>query len=251
MKITFLGTSHGFCEKNQFCSSAVVTVGGRHYIIDAGAPITGLLKTYGMAYTDVAGIFITHSHSDHYMGLMEFIDQIEDFDQYKDVHVNIHVPPEFPYKKINTFLFDNEDGKNRVTGRRIDFVTYPDGVIFDDGNVKITSIPVSHIKNAHSFLVEAEGKKVLFSGDLATDFPDYPTILTEGDGVDLLVLEAAHSRYDKAQNMELFRRTKTRRMIINHRYVLFNTDEMIAKAVSFVGGKYPVDLAFDGMTTEI
>ncbi len=55
MKITFLGTSHGFCEKNQFCSSAVVTVGGRHYIIDAGAPITGLLKTYGMAYTDIAG----------------------------------------------------------------------------------------------------------------------------------------------------------------------------------------------------
>ena len=38
MKISFLGTSHGITEKNQFCSSALVSTGGKHYLVDAGAP---------------------------------------------------------------------------------------------------------------------------------------------------------------------------------------------------------------------
>ena len=44
MKITFLGTSHGITEKNQFCSSALVSTGGKHYLVDAGAPVLTLLK---------------------------------------------------------------------------------------------------------------------------------------------------------------------------------------------------------------
>ena len=261
MKITFLGTSHGMCEKGQFCSSAAVTVGDRSYIIDAGAPIMCLLKNYDIPYTSVGGIFITHSHQDHYMGLVEFIGQIEDFDRFKDVRIKVHVPPEFPSKSINTFLFGNLEGIFRPvpggcrtdendTGRRVDFVTYPDGMIFDDGRMKITSIPVRHTEHAHSFLLEAEGKRVLFTGDLLTDFADYPEILTEG-GVDLLIIEAAHTRLNKKQNIELFRRTKTKMMTVTHRNALLNTDEIIAEVTSALSDLYPVDLAFDGRVIEL
>ncbi len=260
MKITFLGTSHGYCEKGHFCSSAAVTVGERSYLIDAGAPIMGLLVNHDIPYTSLGGIFITHSHQDHYMGLVEFIGQIEDFERYKDVDVTVHVPPEFPSGQINTFLFGNPEGKFRpVPGgcrkdpndmrRRVNFVTYPDGVIFDDGNVKITAIPVSHCPHAHSFLFEAEGKKILFSGDLQTDFTDYPAVLTEGDGVDLLIIEAAHSKLDKPENVELFKKTKTKHMIVSHRNPLLNTDEVVGKVIDAVD--YPVDFAFDGRVVEL
>ena len=184
MKITFLGTSHGFNEPGRFCSSAVVTVDGKHYVIDAGAPIMGLLPSRGFSYSAVAGIFITHNHSDHFLGLVEFIRQIEGFGEFEGIHVNVHVPEEFPSAAINIFNFGDPAGKpvplpggahtRKDPGRRIDFITYPDpeSVIFDDGKVKITAIPNMHIAHSHSFLIEAEGKRVVFSGDLKRDFPD-------------------------------------------------------------------------------
>ena len=63
MKITFVGTSHGIAEKDRYCSCTVVTVKGKHYVIDAGAPIYDLLQRYGFRFEDVAGIFITHTHN--------------------------------------------------------------------------------------------------------------------------------------------------------------------------------------------
>ena len=83
MKIRFLGTSHGIAEKNQFCSSALISIGDKHYVIDAGAPLMTLLKNHDVAYEDVQGIFITHTHSDHFMGLVEFTYQINNIDQWK------------------------------------------------------------------------------------------------------------------------------------------------------------------------
>lgn len=263
MKITFLGTSHGYCEKNRFCSSAAVTVRDRTYVIDAGAPIMCLLKTYDIPYTSVHGIFITHAHQDHYGGLVEFINQIEGFNEYSDVHIHISVPPEFPYQRINTYLFGNPEGKIRAipggsrqdvqgsAGRRITFGTYPDGIVYYDNVMKITSIPVEHMPNAHAFLLEAEGKRVLFTGDLKRDFPDYPAVLTEGDGVDLVIIEAAHSRMNKPENIELFRKTKTKQMIVTHRNPGYNTDAVIADMTAALADLFPVTDAYDGMTVEL
>ena len=45
MKITFLGTSHGYAEANRFQSSALVEVRGKSYIIDAGAPVEYQMAT--------------------------------------------------------------------------------------------------------------------------------------------------------------------------------------------------------------
>ena len=84
MKITFLGTSHGITEKNQFCSSALVSTGGKHYLVDAGAPVLTLLKNHDIPLTDVAGVFITHSHHDHFMGLCTLTQQINEFPQIAD-----------------------------------------------------------------------------------------------------------------------------------------------------------------------
>ena len=267
MKITFLGTSHGFNEPGRFCSSAVVTVDGKHYVIDAGAPIMGLLPTRGFSYSAVAGIFITHNHSDHFLGLVEFIRQIEGFGEFEGIHVNVHVPEEFPSAAINVFNFGDPAGKpvplpggahtRKDPGRRIDFITYPDpeSVIFDDGKVKITAIPNMHIAHSHSFLIEAEGKRVVFSGDMKRDFPDYPAVLTEpgaaGGRVNLFVVEGAHTRLCKPEIIEIFRRTRTQRLIVSHVNYAFNTEEMIGSMRDAVADLYPVDEAFDGMVVKI
>ncbi len=258
MKITFLGTSHGITEKNQFCSSALISTGGKHYLIDAGAPVLTLLKNHDIPLTDVAGVFITHSHHDHFIGLAVLTQQINEFHQFSDVSFPVYVPDAEDYHRMFHFLFGDPAFKGRLEYRVYGGLTDPFGdrdrresaVIFDDGNLRVTAIPVQHFQNAHAFLLEAEGRRVVFTGDLATDMPDYPTVITKTN-VDLVVTEGAHTRLNKPEIMALLKSSRTKTLIISHRYDQFNTDEMVAELMEYTKDAFETVLAFDGMILDI
>ena len=108
MKITFLGTSHGITEKDRFTSSTLISVAGKNYLVDAGAPIMKLLQEQDVGFDTLGGIFITHSHPDHYMGLVEFTHQIEAFARFKGIKVKITAPELFPFEEMQRFLFGEE-----------------------------------------------------------------------------------------------------------------------------------------------
>lgn len=245
MKITFLGTSHGIAEKNQFCSSTLITIGKKYYLIDAGAPIMTLLKNHDVAYEDIRGIFITHSHEDHFMGLVEFTFQINNFNCFKHVHIPVYVPDAQRYHEMFRFLF----GKEEFTGR-LEYQVYDDGVIFDDGILKVTSIPVGHYVNAHAFLLEAEGKKVVFTGDLKDDLSDYPKVILERD-CDLVVMEGAHNTLDDDHIIGVLKQSQCRKMLINHCYGVRNTLKVLKNFKEKIADKFEVDFAYDAMCIEL
>ena len=265
MKIRFLGTSHGYNEAGRFCSSAVVSCGGKHYVIDAGAPIMGLLPTYGYSYSDIGGIFITHTHQDHYGGLVEFTNQIEGFGRFSDIRVSVYVPPEFPVERLMIYLFGNPYGRDKpIPGasagpgpcvKRVEYIHYQqeEGVIFSDDNVKITAFPTMHCSHSHAFLVEGDGKRVMFSGDLKSGFTDYPALLTDdkSDYCDVLVIEGAHTRLNSPEAVELFRRSRIRRAVVNHLYRRLNSETVIDEMRQEVADLFPVDEAYDGMEFEV
>ena len=117
MKIIFAGTSHGVPEKNAFCSSTFLSVGGNTYIIDAGAPVSGLLRNYDLPHASVKGVFVTHFHGDHMAGLAEFCDQITWY--FKDCKPQIFLPEQdavdLLHHWIKVVLPDNEDHLNLNT----------------------------------------------------------------------------------------------------------------------------------------
>lgn len=258
MKITFLGTSHGITEKNQFCSSALISTGGKHYLVDAGAPVLTLLKNHDVPLADVAGVFITHSHHDHYLGLVTLTQQINEFHQFSDVSFPVYVPDAEDYHGMFQFIFGSPDFRGRLEYVVYGSMTDPFGdracrvsaVIFDDGNLKVTAIPVDHYKNAHAFLLEAEGKRVVFTGDLMADMPDYPAVIAETD-MDLVVTEGAHTKLNKPEVMALLKSSRTKKLIISHRYDQVNSDEMVAELVEYTKDKFETVLAFDGMVLDV
>lgn len=260
MKITFLGTSHGITERDRFTSSTLVTVNDKNYLIDAGAPIMKLLQVYGVEFNTLSDVFITHSHADHYLGLVEFTNQIESFKQFEGVRVKIHGPELFPYDAMRTFLFGDGDlhsfrlGGNRHetdnTESRISFEKYSEGEIFNDGTLKVTAFKTKHFADSHSLLVEAEGKKILFTGDLRHDLLDFPKAAVE-NGVDLLIMEGAHAHLNSEKFIEFFASIPTKQMLINHIYYGMNSDSDLEEFKNSLAENFEVTPAFDGFSVEL
>ena len=123
-------------------------------------------------------------------------------------------------------------------------------MIFDDGNLKVTAIPVGHIPNAHAFMLEAEGKRVFFAGDLLGDLSDYPKEIHEKES-DLVVMEAAHCKLMLDESVKVLKPSKTDRMVITHRSFVQNPTDEFEIFREKIGDSFEILEAYDGMTLEI
>ena len=245
MKITFLGTSHGKPEKNRFCTSTVITVAGKHYIIDAGAPIMDLLQRYEFAFEDIAGIFITHTHLDHIAGLPLFTQAMNSPLRYFDISIPAFIPEAERCHEMFRFIYGAPEFKGRVH-----YQVYEEGRIFEDEHVRITSIRTQHNECSYAFVIEAEGKRVVFTGDLRKDLSDYPAVILESEKpLDLVVMEAAHQLYDQDYVGNVLKNSRTQRMLIHHVAEHRNPLSCIQSTIEKF--TFPAEVAYDGMTVEL
>lgn len=237
MKLLFVGTSHGIPERDRFCTSTFLQTHGRLYIIDAGAPISPLIKKYGFEHKDVKAIFVSHLHGDHFEGLPEFCDQIGWF--YTNSNPKFLLPDDRGVYLLSTWV-----NTMRPDTRALDFNTYSPGVIYEDECIRVSAIPTKHIQNAYSFLVEAEGKKLFFTGDMSNDFPEYSELLGS-ERYDLVVCEGAHSRYDTCADS--IAATNTSKMVVNH------IAPRMLESIRQFGETSPFEfiVSYDGMELEI
>lgn len=191
MKLTFLGTSHGHPGKNRFSSSVMVEIGEKIYIVDAGAPVSEMLFQRGISFDKVEAIFITHCHSDHVNGL-PFFASLADSHVFPDCHTGIYIPDDV-YREALEKTIEADKGRRLV---RVRCNIYSDGAFFDDRTVKMTAIPNRHMEaqngKSYSFVFEAEGKSILFTGDLTHKMDDFPKIAFEKH-FDCTVSECAHA----------------------------------------------------------
>ncbi len=233
MKIKLIGTSHGLPEKDRFCSCSVITVNGSHYVIDAGVSLFSALLHNDYVCEDVKGIFITHMHADHSSGLVEFVDLMSW--AKKLVRPEIFVPT-VAGKLAIQMLANAMD-----SGSEIEMKVYSEGTVFEDENIKVTAFRTAHGASTFGFLVEAEGKKVYFTGDMKGDISDMPEFVYD-DETNLIICESAHNCLPKLA--EKFNVMKTDRIVINHIAPKHSIAEF-EEAKPLINK--PFDLAFDGM----
>jgi len=183
MKFTFLGTSHGVPEANRKCSCIMIEVDENIYFVDMGTPAIDELRKRGKSIDAVKGIFITHMHGDHTDGLIQFIDLITWY--FKTPDPVVVLPDLEAGRVINDWLNVTINGKEKD----IQYREAKAGVVFDDGVLKVTAIPTQHCPGSHAYVLEAEGKTVLCTGDLANPGRDFPYVDKE---LDLMICESAH-----------------------------------------------------------
>lgn len=243
MKITFFGASHGVPEANRKCSCTLVEAGGRKYLIDAGTdPVDELVKR-GIGPEEICAVFITHLHGDHADGLVHFTDLLSWY--YKTASPEFYVPKKETREALIPWL-----SLLGVTLREdLAFHEIREGVFYDDGVLRVTALRTGHIDVSYAFVLEAEGKTVLFTGDMKHEtgpVDDYARY-AQKYVFDLAVAECAH--FDAMLYEPSLRKNPPKRFCFNHYSPRFEGScWQLRDSVSDV---VPVLFATDGLELEV
>lgn len=205
MRITVVGSGHGVPEPHRKFTCFLIEIGEKLYFVDMGAPGIDALVDRGLKPEAVEAVFITHKHGDHADGLISFMDLISWY--YKTCDPQIYLPDMKMVDAINAWL----DVTMAPLKREIKFRTIEAGEIYNDGTLKVTAIATKHCPDSYAFLFEAEGKRVLFGGDLKKPEIDFPYV----DGpIDLMFCEAAH--FYPIEYIPAFEKMELKKVSISH-----------------------------------
>ena len=198
-------------------------------------------------------VFITHYHMDHVGEYMKVKKKIPIYigEQAKDIFMI--------YQKRM-----NEPRIKQVTKEHIDrlktFKTFESNSPIVVGDFKVTPIRVDHSAyDSYMFLIEAEGKRILHTGDFRTHGPigkDIPNLLKEVNKVDVLICEhTTLSRTDETFMSEEMLQKEAVNLIKDNKYVFImcastNIDRIASfyhankKAGNklFIGDDYQIDI---------
>lgn len=204
MKISILGSCSGtepFAGRHH--TAFALELNERLYWFDAGETCSHTAHTMGLDLLRVSEIFISHPHMDHVGGLCNLLWTIrkltkvrKEDPKFGDVHV--YMPNMKTWEGVLSILENSEGNYENAYKTLAHPIT--DGILLDTPEIRVTALHNLHLKKiqsppwqSFSFLIEAEGKRIVYSGDVK-DLSELSTWLR--DGCDLLLMETGHHHPD-------------------------------------------------------
>jgi len=215
LEVLLLGTGFPRPDPQRAGPSTAVVIGDKWFVVDAGRATTMRIAGTDLQYANLRAVFLTHLHSDHTAGLPDLFDTSWQFGR-KTVPLQLYGPP--GTKKLARAMLDffAEDihvrrdlmEKHPAAGATIDTHIVREGVVYDDGEVKVTAFAVDHkpVRYAFGYRFEAGGRSIVVSGDTR------PTenLVRFAKGADVLVLEAyLPEHFDKVDTPAVAARLKS------------------------------------------
>lgn len=202
VKIHFLGTCSGTepMPGMHHCS-LVLEADGVLYWFDAGENCAHTAYTSGLDIMKTEALFVSHPHIDHIGGLanlfscMNKLNRRYGYRLAKDNTLEVYFPVPEVLAAIKTVAVGDVRGRMRF---QLNEHPLHDGVIFEDSRLRVTALHNRHLKesgeegwHSYSFGLEVLGRRIVFSGDVASPNELDPLI---GDGVDVLIMETGHHK---------------------------------------------------------
>lgn len=193
IKVTLLGTGSPPPVMDRFGPSTLIEAAGQKFLFDVGRGSLQRLTQMKVKYRDVRGVFITHLHSDHLVGFPDLWltgwlngrrdTPLQVWGPKGTEKMMSHLEQAFDYD-IKIRLYDDRPPPDGVIILAKDIT---EGVVYEEGGVKITAFEVDHkpTKPAFGYRFDYGGRAVVLSGD--TGFSE--NLIRYAKGVDLLVHE--------------------------------------------------------------
>ena len=193
--VLLLGTGFPRPDPYRAGSATAVIVGSKWFLVDAGRGATLRVAAAQLKYEDMRGVFLTHLHSDHTAGLPDVFITSWQFGR-KTTPLPLYGPAGVEKLASSMLDFFSADihirrdlvEKHPAAGATIDVHAIKEGVVYSDGEVKITAFAVDHkpVEPAFGYRFEAGGKVIVISGDTRPN----PNLIKYARGADVLVQEA-------------------------------------------------------------
>ena len=87
MKLKILGCYSASPSKNSFPSSQILDIKGNKILIDCGEGTQIQLRRYGIKFSEIENIFISHLHGDHFFGLPGLISTFRLLGRTKELNI--------------------------------------------------------------------------------------------------------------------------------------------------------------------
>ena len=196
MKITMCGTSSPLPAPGRAQACVAVETPDDVYIVDAGSGSAATAQLSGIRLDKMRGILLTHYHSDHISDIGDF--NLNSWVAGRPAPLQI-IGPEGVDRIVEGLNITYElDRSYRVAHHGAELLnpelgvlhsrTIEEGVIVDEGGLRITAFEVSHppVEPAYGYQVDFGGRSVVISGDsLVTD-----KIVEISDGADVVLHDA-------------------------------------------------------------
>ncbi|MBT3380539.1 MAG: ribonuclease Z [Lentisphaerae bacterium] len=243
MRITTLGTSHGDHTYCRFNSSTLYEIGDQSYLVDCGEPVNGLMIRANKPFGQLQAVFVTHMHEDHVGGLPDLIKAL-----VKRPRTEGGTTVFLPEVEAQAGL----DGWLRAMhvawpSPVVTFGVTTEGPVYDDSLLSVAAVPTEHMAPlgapSFAYVLEAEGKRIVTTGDLRGDFADFPEVIRQ-ERCDLCICEITHYKPEVA--LPLLMACPIDRLILNHVHDPWHGEGEARLRAIMADLPYPVEIAHDG-----
>jgi len=192
-KVTLLGTGNPRPVMSRFGPSILVEAGNEKLIFDCGRGAIQRLYQLKVPFSAITGLFLTHLHSDHTVGIPDL--WLTGWVMGRATPLPVWGPKGTKSMMKNlqkAYAFDihirrDVDTKLPGAGAEVIAKDIQEGVVYDNGGVKVTAFLVDHgeIKPAFGYRIDYAGHSVTLSGDTRPS----ENLIKCAQGTDVLIHE--------------------------------------------------------------
>jgi ribonuclease Z len=256
VRITVLGSSSGMPSPSRFCSSLFFQTESLNFLLDCGEGASFSLLKNKIDPELIDAIFISHSHSDHLIGLFLFIQMMHNL--RRRVPLDIYLPEE-AVAGVKSFLDTCYLFPSKLSFKTSLHPMTP-GFVFEDHGVVIKTHPNNHLAinqqwinelsvpnkmQSFCFILHLSEKKIVYSGDVESA-DDLVGLIEEAD---LLITDCFHPKIDKL--ISLIIKNGVKSTLFTH-----IPPEMEGKEKQILNQAHKIglenlNLAYDGLSIEL
>ncbi|MCB9236064.1 MAG: ribonuclease Z [Bacteroidia bacterium] len=158
-KVKILGSSSATPAFSRNPSAQVVTYNDRHYLVDCGEGTQIQFQRYNVKLARLDGIFISHLHGDHVLGLPGLLSSLSIFEREKPLPV---YAPGGLVEMLKTFFRISET----YLKYEVEFFPMedfqPGDIVFSTDKLRVKALPLTHRAFCRGFLFEEYNKRRKF-----------------------------------------------------------------------------------------